>query len=432
MPHMEIETSPLNLETIFSVGQPPKDYTPDPDRLERSGHVVFEYQDGRYPGHYEVRAYGPIFPETDAGERTYIGHLNRDETWMLGTIHDCLAEWEGYIDRYYNVPRGAESFTPDRRHIQAAGLSLAQAGDNLFSAIFLQGDAGLREIGDILSNAMRSGEQVITFYSDRLFIPWGIIYSHGSMGGSVHDNGACWSPDGFWGYRHLLEHEFIHSAACLDHRIPLQDMPLQVGLNLDLSLDDMQNAPVTAPVRSFFAQRGDDCEHVVRSTRAELGAALSSAEFRDQVVYFCCHCGTQQSPYGGPSRAVLRLTDEEFITPAHLCGWLRERNLLSNPFVFINACAGGLLGTQFYCSFGHELIRKAANCVIGPTITIPGAFAGTYAVELFERFLEPQRHLGLAMRDVTRHLMDDHHTPLGLIYALYRGLDTRLVAGTLD
>jgi hypothetical protein len=31
------------------------------------------------------------------------------------------------------------------------------------------------------------------------------------------------------------------------------------------------------------------------------------------------------------------------------------------------------------------------------------------------------------MRDVTRHLMDTAHCPLGLVYGLYRGLDTRLV-----
>jgi hypothetical protein len=250
---------------------------------------------------------------------------------------------------------------------------------------------------------------------------------YSDVGANGMQDEADWSPRGFWGYSHLIEHEFVRNTTCTDHRISLKDMPLQVSLNLDLSLDERNDALVTQPVRDFFENRTEAYSHTVRSTSRELREALMSQDFRDQVVYFCCHCGTQQGQYGGPARSVLQLTDAERITPGHLCGWLRDRNLSSNPFVFINACGGGLLSSRFYCSFGHELIRKAANCVIGPEVRIPAVFAGTYAVELFTRFLEPRRHLGRAMQQVTRHLMDNHHTPLGLVYGLYRGLDTRLV-----
>jgi hypothetical protein len=422
------EITPLDLEDVFSAEPPPGEPTGDPDRLGRSGHIVFEYHDGRDP-YYEVRAHGPIFPASSDGGRTYIGRVYRDEAWMLGMIHDCLMEWDNYVAQYYDDrPRGAPPFTPDASHIATAGPPLAQAGDRLFSAVFLQGDDGLSEIGQLLAGAMETPGQVITFYSDQLFVPWWIIYTRG-IAGDIHDDPAGWSPRGFWGYSHLIEHEFIRNTMCPDHRIVLKDTPLQVSLNLDLGLDGQNNAPVTAPVREFFTKRRKTCAPVVRSKSDELGAAMASLEFRDQIVYFCCHCGAQQSPYGGPFRAVLRLTDDKHITPAHLCGWLRDRHLLSNPFVFINACGGGLLSTHFYCSFGSELIRKAANCIVGPGIRIPAVFAGAYAVELLTRFLEPHRHLGPVMRDVTRHLMDSYHTPLGLIYGIYRGLDTRIVVG---
>jgi hypothetical protein len=418
------ERALLDLETVFAVAPGSADAGVDPERLARTGHVVFEYQDGSSPC-YEIRAYGPMFPELPGGEPAYVGRLEQDETWMLGMIHDCLADWEEYVAKYYDVPRGAAAFVPDHLHLEAAGVRLAEAGNRLFSAVFLQGDAGLRRIGLMLAEAMRAGEQVITFYSDRLFVPWWIMYNDVTADGAP--GGAEWSPRGFWGYSHLIEHEFVRNTPCPDHRIPLRDEPLQVSLNLDLSLDERHDGVVTGPVREFFADRPQACAHTVRSTSDELRQALMSAEFADQVLYFCCHCGTQQGQFGGPARSVLQLTDAERITPAHLVGWLQERDLSSNPFVFLNACGGGLLSSRFYCSFGHELIRKAANCVIGPEIRIPAVFAGAYAVELFTRFLEPQCHLGRVMREVSRHLMDEHHTPLGLAYGLYRGLDTRLV-----
>jgi hypothetical protein len=420
---MEGRRAQLDLETTFTTGAALAESGGDPERLDRTGHVVFEYQDGN-SAHYEIRAYGPIFPEESPGDPNYVGHLDRDETWMLGMIHDCLGEWDEYIARYYDVPRGAPAFVPGRSHLEAAGIRLAEAGQRLFSAVFLQGDEGLRRIGNMIVEAMQTREQTITFYSDRLFVPWWIMYSDS---GTARPQRVDWSPRGFWGYSHLIEHEFVRNIPCPDHRIPLENTPLQVSLNLDLSLDERNEALVTRPVCEFFENRKEDCEHTVRSTSDELRVALMSQDFRDQIVYFCCHCGTQQGPYGGPTRSVLQLTDTERITPSHLCDWLRERNLSSNPFVFINACGGGLLSSKFYCSFGHELIRKAANCVIGPEVRIPAVFAGSYAVELFTRFLEPHCHLGPAMREVTRYMMDSHHTPLGLVYGLYRGLDTRLV-----
>jgi hypothetical protein len=428
---MAAESTPLQLETIFTAEPLLAGRAADPDRLDRTAHVVFEYQDGTTQPYYEVLAYGSAFSPSPADEPIRTGRLERDEAWMLGMIADCLAVWDEYVAKHYDLPRGAPPFVPDRTHIETAGRRLADAGDRLFSAVFLQGDAGLREIGRRLADAMRAGEQTITFYSDRLFVPWWIIYSDDGTD-SGHGPGHGWSPGGFWGYRHLIDHEFVRNIGCPDHRIKLGATPLRVSLNLDLSLDDRNGLPVTAPVRDFFERRRGDYAHVIRSTSDELRAALTSQEFGEHILYFCCHCGAQQSPYGGPYRTVLQLTDPERITPAHLCGWLRERKLSSNPFVFINACGGGLLNSQFYCSFGSELIRKSANCVVGPEVRVPAQFAGKYAVELFTRFLEQRYHLGPAMRQVTRHLMDTWHSPLGLVYGLYQGLDTRLVAGDLD
>jgi len=421
---MEPDYSPLDLETIFAASKIPSGEDADPDPLVRTGHVVFEYKDS-YPYGYEVRAFGPVFAGGSDAEPACVGYLEADETWLLGQVQDCLSEWEQYIGKYYDIPGG--TFAPDREHIEAAVPALAEAGDRLFSVVFLQGDAGLSEIGRMLTDAMRTGEQVITFASDRIFIPWWIMYS--DPGPAGNGGNAHWSPAGFWGYRHLLEHEFIRFGTCADHRIPVADEPLRVSLNLDLGLDG-GGVPVTEPVLEFFAARGAASAHVIRTTSLELGEALMSPDFGDQLMYFCCHCGAQQSPYGGPSRSVLQLTDTgTFITPAHVSGWLRGRELISNPLIFINACGGGLLSTHFYCSFSHELLRKAANCLLGPGVRVPGPFAAKYAIELLARFLEPHCRLGTAMRDVTRYLMDHCHTPLGLIYGLYRGLDTRLVAG---
>jgi len=70
-------------------------------------------------------------------------------------------------------------------------------------------------------------------------------------------------------------------------------------------------------------------------------------------------------------------------------------------------------------------LKFGANSVIGPEIDLPAPFAANYVKELFSAFLKGGVRLGDAMRDLTRACAT-RQNPLGLIFALYRGLDTKI------
>ena len=89
------------------------------------------------------------------------------------------------------------------------------------------------------------------------------------------------------------------------------------------------------------------------------------------------------------------------------------------------------MSSMFYDAFGLELLKGGANCVLGPQVDLPSPFAAEYAIALFSRFLNGER-LGDVVQDIARQCLLDRHNPLGLIVSMYRGLDTRLVAGPND
>jgi hypothetical protein len=85
------------------------------------------------------------------------------------------------------------------------------------------------------------------------------------------------------------------------------------------------------------------------------------------------------------------------------------------------------MSSRFYTAFGPPLLRKGANCILGPQIDVPAVFATEYAMRLFSDFLRPETRLGDVVQQLTRKFIDDYQNPLGLIFSLYRGLDSRLV-----
>jgi hypothetical protein len=124
----------------------------------------------------------------------------------------------------------------------------------------------------------------------------------------------------------------------------------------------------------------------VRTTKRELAAALMSADFADQVIFFGCHGqapGGSEDHRGGPA---LKLSDDELIQASDFHDWLREHALRANPIIFICACHGGRLqdGALRLDSYGRELLLKGANCLIGPQIQLPIDFSREYVRAFFD------------------------------------------------
>jgi hypothetical protein len=389
-----------------------------PQTRQRTINLRFEYQNNGYL----VHAWGAAFPEDGAG--AYMGRLNLSADVVHAAVANLRDTWQRLlVERKEQTADGVGFPFVDQWDLrgEAAGLldavgpKLAQAGWQLFTVLFSRGDEGLSEIGECLEAALASGEQIISIHSGDLFVPWPMLYT--PVGGD-----GTWSMSGFWGYRHLIEHCFPRAAG-FDIRIHAAGKRPIVGLNVDPRVDDQfPPTPCVAPIVEFFQSRGDP---LVRTTRDEFQAALTHPEFTDQVLYFACH-GFVGGPTGGSTvEPWLYLADDEPIRYTDLIAWLPADALPTSPVVFINACQGGQMHSRFYPSFGAAFIAGGANCLVGPQIDLPRAFSREYTRRFFSALLDGAR-IGDIGRDLAREFADVHHNPLGLIYSIYRGLDTHI------
>lgn len=373
---------------------------------------------------YLVQAWGTEFQETGGGR--YSGRVLIEPKVLQAAADDLRATWQAKLIEYCEPDRRpthrpfVDDWNVPAMYLNDVGLALARAGHDLFTLLFLNGDADLDKVTKLMVSAMRASEQIVTVESDHLFVPWNMLYVPLTDQESPWDDNYKWSPKGFWGYRNILEHNFSWCST-FDSRMAVQRPQPTVGLNVDDRLDsESDHPPYVKPMIKFFSKHTTT---IVRTRKAELAAALQSPNFPDDIVLFCCH-GTVGT---SDDRACLVLGDGEEIYSTQVLAWLPKDTLLpTRPLVFVAACQGGQLHSVFYPVFGKHLLDRGARTLIGPQIDVPRTFAKEYATRLFTAFLQPHTRLGDAMRELTRRFMDDHHNPLGLIFSLYRGIDVHL------
>lgn len=376
-----------------------------------------------------VQAWGSAFPEDGGGG--YQGRVANAGRSVEAAIDIVRSEWQRQVVDYHELVDGRKRHpfvdgvdlagAADRQHLDTIGIELARAGDTLFWALF--GDPGMKEITALLRRALRAGEHVITMESDTLFAPWGLLYTPPRENEQLVGPGASWSIDGFWGYRHLVEHNFSRTPG-FDSRIHVPGGQVVAGLNVDRDVDNEHPpTPFIEPVIEFFRER---TRAVVRNSKDELAHALTGARFDDHITYFGCHAEVSGVGGGLPEPPYLALGDKKQIRGVELIGWLAQRSgqsLPNRPLVFVSACQGGQLCSRFYGAFGRDLLQHGARCLLGPQIDLPRRFAAEYTTRLFSALLEPGTRLGDVVRALAREFADDHRNPLGLIFSLYRGLD---------
>lgn len=360
--------------------------------------------------------------------------LKREELFVK--VNRCRSEWQRWVVEADEIVKKKRLYPFQRQWdlsrrtdlLSNAGPKLAVAGHRLFQEIFRQRDGDLNAIAEKLEKASVDRRLVLTLHSNDFFIPWGMLYTHPD-GGNLKADGSNWNPKGFWGARHILEHNTDRQ----DLRTVIQPVAkrLHVGLNVDIGLDNELPVAVVQPVVSFFQGiRTAACS--IRTTKAELRDALTDPRYNEQIVYFCCHgvvTGVENAPNFGESTIALSDRPREDITVGDIEYWLKNRALESNPVIFINTCQGGQMASLFYRSFAAEFLRRQANCVIGAQVDVPAVFAAEYAQRFFAEFLKGKRRVGELVRDLAWQFLDTYKNPVGLIYSLYSGADTYFDAG---
>ena len=423
----------LNVRSTVSNSAGLSDVPDNSGVLERDTALLIDAKEGSF----EVFALPPLFP----ANRRWSGLMKLNARQVFAAVQHYRHSWNNWVVDYPEEvpdPRGGgrKNLFPfqenwdhpvDEGTLQAIGANLAMAGQELFDYIFLgSGDAVLAEIGQGLRAASAERELVITIHSEEFFLPWGMVYTHPSTTEELAADGSNFHWGGFWGHRHILEHnpERYPLAVCLRAE---GSTLIQTGINVDESIDDA-GVPCIAPQLAYF-QTLARLDRRVRNSKPLLKTAFSKPPFSDRIVYFCCH-GTAAGDPENPNLADagLSLTDQQAITGFDLVAWLKQRLLESRPVVFINTCQGGQMSTLFYRTIAAELLKRDAAALVGAQVDVPTVFAQRYAVEFFGRFLHEQTPLALGplVRELTRLFLDKHRNPLGLVYSLYHGTDCRV------
>jgi hypothetical protein len=434
----------LHIATLVRNGGSVIDANGSPnDRLARDVGIQI-FTPGSSSNEFWLAANGPLFP----GHRTWTARLPLTAQQLFGHVQDCRRVWHDAVincnvqltkhRKGTSYPFGEHWDVADYPDcLVKAAPKLAVAGAQLFFSIFeAHGDPVLSRVAQHLRNASQRQPLVMTITSDVFFVPWALLYIHPSRRSPLHADGRNFEWEGFWGYRHIVEHntEDLDFSTWFDSE---RRARLQASLNFDDRIDAQSGAPCIAPQRAFFRSLRDrhNVAYVERRSKVAFQRALMSRHFRDTIAYFYCH-GTGGDSFDGSNmdQAHLTLSDGERITASNLRFWLNTRGLRSKPVVFINACQGGQMTTLFYKTVAAEFLRQQAAAVVGAQIDIPAIFAAEYARRFFQRLFRHRTHkrlrgraherkLGFIMRTLAREFVHKHHNPLGFAYSLYHGID---------
>ncbi len=200
---------------------------------------------------------------------------------------------------------------------------------------------------------------------------------------------------------------------------------VRAGLHIDRNLDtQFPSTPAVGPVVKIFEELS---AVTVREDRQRLADDITTKKLEDHFLYFGCHAVV--SDHERPDQqSYLILTDRKPIYTSDFRYWLQDNPLLMRPMVFVNACQGGRMSSQFYTSFARILLRYGASCLIGPQIDIPPAFAAEFASSFVHEVLTPRRRVGDIVHGLARDFLLSKGNPLGLAMSLYRGLDSHFAA----
>ena len=426
------------------------DYTALPelgkDSLARDGTIVVRKERARDDDESELfliqldgRAFG-----LRQEDNSMLAGLDIKPTELHQLVEVCRAVWREVITtsverRRFGIWKTNERpllkrIRQDEAFLRRIGARLARAGADLFGGVFAMGCPRLPELRKRLQEGLTAAECVITVYADEFFLPWGMLYFHPPEAGKLDPLGSNWRPEGFLGYRHVIEQatdDFVPVPAII-----ASDTGLSFGFTFDPRIEIQEGIAYIRSQRRFFQSQGT-LRSNERSTKRQIEDAFRAENFPDQVSYFFLHSTTAgKDGHILPARFFL---GRESVEAAEIKAWCEARALASQPLFFFNACQAGQMRTPFYESFALLLLELRARGLIGPQVDIPTLFAEKYAQRFFAAFLAkggtPGMRVGEIVKDLTRSFLKsdsgnrntDLNNPLGLVYSLYKGLDCYLI-----
>ncbi len=359
---------------------------------------------------------------------------------LLGKIQACRHVWTREVLNWEQGERQPFRTMFDLKPVltpqgfREIGARLALAGRDLFRFLFFEGNRNpeLQAIGRCIEERSREVEMVLEMTSNKLSVPWPMLYTHLDPEG-LKEDGSNFTWDGFWGYRHVLQHEIEERPCDPAQSQPFRLVPVESGkivasINADERIDEYSGIPYVRRQVEFF-QGLDGLVCTIRRFRGELEHAVRSRLMAEVIVYILSHhrgAGDLWDPNLHPPS--FTLSDNDPITVHDVQSWFNGRDFSTRPFVFFIGCESGHLETLFHVrTIPYEFLRRGALGLIGAQIEVPLDFADEYAQRFFRALIpqngaEPKR-VGIIVRDLARQFIEEDRNPLGLVMSLYRGLD---------
>jgi hypothetical protein len=322
-------------------------------------------------------------------------------------------------------------------HAEAALAQLAQLGAWLWQALF----AGSGSSGDALAlgERLRARSQATSLHlsiaAAHLPFPWPLLYDR--------DPNQPITPDGFWGFRHVLA-SLPTSGRAGPMRGDLalgaaQNLNALVALNRLIDTKPKQlDPPVIPKQQQVLAELG--LVFAALTTEPALRDAFANGSAAE-LVYLYCHVlnvdpggaavqpGVGSAPGVANTRIVLTegknglaLRDLQLAAPLSRAPLLR-----GGPLVVLNACGSAELSPLTYEGLVPYLLDLGARAVIGTECETPIYFGAEFGLGLLQAVVRDCLSVGEALRATRRQFLEKHHNPLGLLYALYGSADLRMV-----
>lgn len=304
--------------------------------------------------------------------------------------------------------------------------SLMGVGFDLFEALFFAPGSGAdsNEMGRVLRQKSRTGKLNIAIVAERFLFPWSLIYDRDYDLDKV-------DPEGFWGFKHVIEYTPEFRSATPVSFTPEIDVEssLEMALVINTTIDDeVRRKGLTFDVvkpQQEFAQTLKGVTVREYLTGGDLVRLLKDSTGKTQFIYIYCHAeSAQPGDPGGVDASRIMLSDG-WVTLKDLkrAAPLSGANLESCPLVFLNACESAELSPALYDGLVPYLIAKGARGVLGTEVNTPILFAAEFAKTFLQRFTAGGQPLGELLLQMRREYLIDKNNVMGLVYALHSGAD---------
>ena len=359
-----------------------------------------------------------------------VARLNLAEKEIVDAIRRARAGFLDKIVKKLDPSRNVYAYQlkdttiPEAIH-QEVLRDLRQIGDLLFRALFFapgSGDQG-REMGHLLRATTAERELRINVIAERFAFPWSLIYALPFKPTDPVD------PNGFWGYRHIIEYTPQFSA-----RQPTAFAPeiragdrLHFGFVFDQTIDAQFNAPIIGEQRQTLPGIGG-VTVTEYDTRDKFLDLLSRSQGVPHIIYFYGHAVSRSPGEKDAATGIEYGLGDSYLSINGEAVTLDEMNLYagldldrfdSAPLVILNACESAELSPELYNGLVPYLIGRGARGVIGTEVLMPAYFAAEFAPALLRRFAAGNTRLGDLLRDLRREYLREKRNVLPLIYALY-------------